>query len=51
MTRAHGGTTITTFAIGITSLIVVVDDEDARVPVLNQGVYRAAFRPPVGDEV
>jgi hypothetical protein len=39
------------FAIGITSQVVVVDDEDARVPVLNQGVYRAAFRRPVGDEV
>lgn len=45
------GVLIATFAIGITSQVVVVDDEDARVPVLNQGVYRGAFRRPVGDEV
>jgi hypothetical protein len=45
------GVLIATFAIGITSQVVVVDDEDARVPVLNNGVYSAAFRRPVGDEV
>ena len=45
------GVLIATFATGITSRVVVLDDEDARVPVLNQGVYSAAFRRPVGDEV
>jgi hypothetical protein len=45
------GVLIATFAVGIRSQVVVVDDEDARVPVLNNGVYSAAFRRPVGDEV